>query len=58
MREILSRCSHTDVISWAKPQVRGLVDLGCHYASTPTFLATPIQLTPPNMVLRRGGGDR
>lgn len=36
----------------------GLVDLGCHYANTPTVAAHPILLSPPNTVLRLGEGNR
>jgi hypothetical protein len=41
-----------------KPQVRGVVDLGCHYANTPALAAPSIGLSRPYAVLRAGSGDR
>jgi hypothetical protein len=52
------RCSHNDTSARAKQQVRGSVDLGYHYANTPTVAAQPILLAPPNTVFGRGDGDR
>jgi hypothetical protein len=44
--------------SESKTQVRGLVDLRCHYANTPAIAMPPLVLAPLNTPLRFGAGDR
>jgi hypothetical protein len=52
------RCSHNDTRPRAEPQVRGLVDLGCHYANTPMVRVPSMRLGRRYTALRFGTGDR